>query len=123
MGLRIGLSTNATGHTHVRTTIFVGNRLSTLHLSAPWGSTAVFCCVVEVLSFSENIAGTEMERCVFGVLEGEEGKSANVLEGEVAGAGEVVEREEGEVGVLRSACGDSRDPLRSMVSIMYSLLS
>ena len=105
------------------TTIIAGNRLSMLHLSAPWCSTTVFCGVVEVLSFSENTAGTEMERCVFGVLEGEEGKSANVLEGEVAGAEGVVEREEGEVGVLCSARGDSRDPLRSMVSIMYSLLS
>ena len=94
-----------------------------LPLSVPWCSMTVLCCVVEVLSFSENTAGTEMERCVFGVLEGEEGKSANVLEGEVAGAVGVVEREDGEVGVLRSLCGDRRDPLRSMVSIMYSLLS
>ena len=89
---------------------------------APWWSTLILCCVAGLLSLSEYTAGTEVERCVFSVVK-EEGKSANVLEGAVAGMGGVEDGEEGDVGVLGSATGDSRDPLRSMVSMMYSLLS
>lgn len=117
----MGLATAAAGHMCKYSIV---GRQSTCHPTppAPWWSTLILCCVAGLLNLSEYTAGTEMDRCVFGVVKGE-GKSVNVLEGEVAGMGGVVDGEEGDVGALGSATGDSRDPLRSMVSMMYSLLS